>query len=141
MAVRSYNPKDLVVIAAGEIIEAFADGTFVSIERNEDSANLAVGSQGDATRTITNNRSGRVTLTLLQTSPSNATLNAQLKALELAGGGIFSVLVKDNSGLDICSALTAWIVKPPVMDYSNENSNREWIIETDVLEMNPMGAA
>lgn len=136
---RQYDPKEVTMIYAGQIMEGFAEGTFISIERNEDSANLSVGAQGDGTRTISNNRSGRITLTLQQTSPSNATLSAQHSAMELAGAGIATAILKDNGGNDLANAAKAWPVKPATMAYAAESSNREWILETDNLEMFVLG--
>lgn len=137
--VRTYDPKQVAQIAAGAIIEGFAEGEMISVERNEDSANLSIGSKGEGTRAVTNNRSGRLTITLQQTSPSNAVLDAQRIAMELSGGGIFSFLGKDNLSGDTWEGTTAWVVKPPTMGFSNETSNREWIIETDKLLLSVLG--
>lgn len=131
----TYDPKNVSQIIAGSIISGYAEGEFISVERNEDSANLSVGSQGDGARTVTNNRSGRVTQTLFQTSPSNGVLDAQRIAMELTGAGIFSMLGKDSDSLDTWAGAKSWIVKPPVMGFSNEIATREWVVETDVLAM------
>lgn len=139
MAVRTYDPKSVTKIIAGQILEGYAEGTFVSTERNEDSANLSIGSQGEGTRTVTRNRSGRVTLTLQQTSPSNGVLDAQRIAMELSGAGIFSMLGKDGDSGDTWAGATSWVVKPATMEFSNETSNREWIVETDELQMTILG--
>ena len=137
--VRNYDPKSVTKIIAGQILAGYAEGTFVSVERNEDSANLSIGSQGEGTRTVTRNRSGRVTLTLQQTSPSNGVLDAQRIAMELSGGGIFSMLGKDADSGDTWAGATSWVVKPATMEFSNETSNREWIVETDELQMTILG--
>lgn len=140
MLLGQFNPKEVACIVAGSILEGFMDGTFITLERNEDSANMLVGAQGDATRTLSNNKGGRMTLNLQQTSPSNAVLNAQLGDMERTGGGIFTFILKDNSGLDVANSATMWVVKPPNMEYANETSGREWILETNNLEMSPLGS-
>lgn len=139
MAVRSYNPRQVSYIYAGSIIEGFADGTFINVARNEDSASYQRGAQGGGTRTLTSDKSGRVTATLQQTSPSNATFSAQLAAQELSGGGIASGVIKDDGGNDLHDFETGWIVRPADADYANELSNREWIVETDSLGMQVLG--
>lgn len=139
--VRNYDPKSVTKIIAGQIIAGYAEGTFITVERNEDSANLSIGSQGEGTRTVTRNRSGRVTLTLQQTSPSNGVLDAQRIAMELSGGGIFSMLGKDSDSGDTWAGATSWVVKPATMEFSNETSNREWITETDELQTAILGQA
>ncbi len=139
--VRSYDPKAVSQIIAGQILSGYAEGTFINVERNEDSANLSIGSQGEGTRTLSRNRSGRVSLTLQMTSPSNGVLDAQRIAMELSGGGIFSMLGKDADSGDTWAGATSWVVKPATMEYSNETTNREWIVETDELQMTVLGQA
>lgn len=137
----TYDPSEVAVIVGGQIMEQFADGTFVNVVRNEDSATFAPSSQGGGTRTKSSNRSGRMTITLQQTSPSNALLTAFVLALENSNGGIFPVILKDNSGRDLHTAATAWVVKPADSGYANELENREWIIESDEFVMGSLGQA
>jgi len=53
----------------------------------------------------------------------------------LSNTGLFSVLVKDNSGRSIYAAEIAWVVKAPTGEFGNESGSRSWIIETDNLEV------
>ena len=135
MAVKSYNPAEVSVIISGRIMDGFADGTFVSCGRNNDSWALTVGADGEGTRAKSNDRSGRLTLTLLQSSDSNEFLSELDLADELSGTSTFPILVKDASGSSLYEAETAWIVKPPDAPFSKTAENREWIIETDNLRM------
>lgn len=135
----TYDPKEVSLIFGGQIIEGFADGTFISAERNEDSASFERASQGGGTRTLSRDKSGRITITLQQTSPSNALLQEALNDMEISGGGIRPLLGRDNSGNDVIAAPKTWVVKPPAMAYGNELSNREWILETDDLDMQALG--
>lgn len=139
--VRTYDPKQVSYIAAGNIIGGFADGTFLGVARNEDTVSYQRAAYGGGSRTITADKSGRITATLQQTSPSNAVFAAQVSILELQGGSadLFSALVKDGSGNDLHSAATAWVIRPSDSDYGNELSNREWVVETDELIMNVLG--
>jgi len=133
MAVRSYNPSEVSVIVAGRIIGGFADGTFVGVERNNDSWALSVGADGEGTRSKSTDRSGRFTITLNQSSESNEFLTELEAADDISGTGTFPVLVKDGSGTSIHEGETCWIVKPASAPYGKESDNREWIIETDLL--------
>lgn len=139
--VRTYDPKQVSYIAAGAIISGFADGTFLNVARNEETVSFQRAAQGGGTRTITSDKSGRITATLQQTSPSNAVFASQQAILELQGGSadLFTALVKDTGGLDLHSAATAWVVVPAESEYANALSNREWIVETDELVMAPNG--
>ena len=139
--VKSYNPKDVSLIFGGQIIEGFADGTFITVARNNDSATYQSGSQGGGTRVLSGDKSGRVTFILQQSSKSNGVISAQLAAMELSGAGITSMLGKDSGSGDRWAGATTWVVKPADMDFANELSNRTWILETDELEMVVAGQA
>ena len=139
MSLRTYDPKQVAVIIAGQIISGFADGTFVNVERDEDTWSLQVGADVEATRAKSNNKSGTLTVTLQQGSPSNAVLAALATADELTNTGIFSFLIKDNSGNSLHLAETAYIQKPAGSEYGREAGTREWVIRTDNLTTTPAG--
>jgi len=135
MTIATYQPDFVTVAFQGVPLTGFAPGTFVSAARNNDSWNISVGSGGDATRAKSGDKSGRVTITLLGSSASNAALSALAANDERVGTSVGPLAVKDLSGADVVFAGTAWIVKPPDIEKSNEETNREWVFETDVLEM------
>ena len=133
----TYNPK-LVVVSWGPVLfSGFADGTFISAIRNSQSSNLAVGSTGDGARAISNDKSGVVTLTLLQTSSVNALLSAIGQADELVGSGVLPFLIKDIKGLDLVSSINMWIQKIPDYNRGREvgDGNTPWAFETDELNI------
>ena len=133
---RTYDPKQVAVIVGGSQISGFADGAFVTVERNDDAFTLQMGTDGEGTRSKTNNRSGRVTITLMQSSPSNALLQAFADADEVSNAGTFPLLIKDNSSLGtLFAAEQAWIVKKPSAGFDRAAGSREWILETDQLEL------
>lgn len=137
---QTYDPKAIVFTFLGVPLSGFADGSFVKVERNDDSFKLIVGADGESTRTRTRNRSGRVTLTLRAESPSNDFLGAAHRADELGAlGGRGPASVKDLSGTSLHAALDAWIVKPPSSEYAKESGSREWIFETGELDTRPGG--
>lgn len=135
MSAKSYDPAQVSVIFAGIIVEGYADGTFVLAARNNPSFSLKVGASGEGARAKSNDRSGTVTITLMQSSASNDLLSAQAALDEASGDGIGSLLIKDLSGTTLVSAETAWIQKPSDMERAKEISDAQWVIETDVLNM------
>jgi len=137
MGVEVYDPKSVVLAFGPILVSGYADGTFISVERNEDSFALMVGSDGEACRAKSNNKSGRVTVTLLQSSLTNDLLAAQaiLDERSPSGDGIAPLLCKDVSGRGLFTAETAWIVKPSTASYGREVENREWVFETNELIM------
>lgn len=133
MAAKTYDPSQVAIIVGGFQITGFADGSFLTVARNADAFALYVGTDGEGTRAKSNNKSGRITLTLAQSSDSNAILSGIAVADELSNNGIVPVLIKDNSGNSLYAAETAWIVKAPDSEFGREIGSREWIIETDNL--------
>lgn len=133
MGVRNYDPKGIVLVFAGIPITGYAQGTFISVEQNEDAFILTVGSDGEGCRSKTNNRSARVTVTLQQSSQANDALSA-IHNVDLnspLGDGIGPLLLKDISGTTIIAAEKAWIVRFPTSTYARDPETREWIFETD----------
>ena len=131
----TYDPKQVTVIVGGNSISGFADGSFVKIERNEDSWTLQMGTDGEGTRSKSNNRSGKVTVTLMQSSDSNNILQGIATSDELTNGGLVPILIKDGSGASLYMAEQAWSVKPPSSEFAREAGGREWVLETDSLQV------
>lgn len=135
MPLFSYNSSKITVVCGGNVIGGFADGTGVSVMRNNDMWTLTVGMGGYGSRAKSNDASGRITFTLQQTSQSNDILSAFAAADEQTDGGLFPVLLRDTAGRTFCSTTSAWVVKLPQVDFAKELSTREWVIETDKLSM------
>ena len=136
---KTYDPSKLSVIVGGFIISGFAEDSLVTVGRREDTFTLTMGADGEGTRSKTNDKSGDVKITLMQTSASNAILTAYAKADELQNAGVFSLLIKDDSGSSIYSAEQAWVVKPPEAEFGKAATTREWSIQTDNLDWNEGG--
>lgn len=130
---RTYDPGSIVCSFLGIPIAGYADGTFVKAERNQDSYTLMVGAGGEAARARARNTSGRVTFTLMQSSPCNDLLSAAQQADELTGIGVGPLMIKDMNGTTLVMAGNAWIVKPPAVEFGKEITAREWVIECEAL--------
>lgn len=133
MALKTYDPKQISVIVGGAIMSGYADGEFVTSERNEDAYTMAAGADGEVSRVKSNNKSGRITITLQQTSDSNTILTAFAAADELSNSGVVPVFIKDLKGVTLVSAARAWIVKYPATPFGKDVQNRAWVLETDEL--------
>ena len=141
MGVKNYDPAGMVIVFNQIPISGFADGTYVSVEQNEDSYSLVVGADGEGCRSKTNNRSARITLTLLQSSAVNDLLSA-LHNVDInspLGDGIGPFLMKDLTGTTVLAAEKAWLVRHATSTYARDPESREWIIETDNLIQNVGG--
>lgn len=135
MSVKTYDPAAVNIIFAGIPIDGFADGTFITVARDNPSYNLSIGSDGEGARAKSNDKSGTVTITLMQNSRTNDLLSALSIADELSGDGIGPFLMKDLSGRTLCAAETAWLEKPSDVEFAREITNREWVIKTDALDI------
>lgn len=133
--VKTYDPAKLSIIIAGFAIEGFADGTFIVCERNNQSFNAVTGADGEGARAKSNDSSGTITITLLQTSKSNEVLSALALADEVSGDGVGPFMAKDQLGNTVIAAGSAWVQKPANAEFGREIANREWVLETDNLEM------
>lgn len=122
-----YTPEEVQLIVAGVPIHGFADGTFITFEWAEDLYTTVVSADGEVSRARSANRSGTMTVTLKQTSDSNAVFEG-LAALDvMSNKGVFTLSLLDSSNTEIFSA-SAWIQKPAGLTLSKGIENREWVI-------------
>lgn len=135
MPVRTYDPKQCLVLVGGVPMSGFADGTFVSVERTSDTFTKVSGADGIVSRAKTNDRSGTLTLTLAQTSPANDVLSGFAIADELLNSGVIPVMVKDISGRSIYVSAFGWVKKPPTGEFAKEISDREWALDLADLDV------
>jgi hypothetical protein len=135
MATKTYNAKKVLISFAGKTLTGVLDGSFVKVSRNNDSFMLAIGSDGEAARAANADKSGTVTVTLMQTSPSNDDLSNLMSTDELTNTGTGALFVKDASGRTLVSAVDAWIRKPADVEFAREITGREWVFETGNLEI------
>lgn len=135
MALKTYDPGQLAVICGGKIISGFADGSMVKISRNAQAYELKVGADGEGTRTRLKNKSGKVEITLMQSSSSNDVLSAYALADEASNSGSVPLIIKDGSGNTLVAAVTAWVQKLPDSEFAKEVKERVWIFETDELNI------
>lgn len=106
----------------------------VAIARNSDQVSLKVGVLGDGTRSISRDRSGRITVTLFPGSPTNDFLSALANSDRSDGTGTAAFYFKDLNGNTVAHAEKAWVVKMPDMDSQKESTDRVWVLETADLE-------
>lgn len=135
MSVKTYNPADVQLVIAGILVSGYADGTFIAIGRDNPSFTSGTGADGEGWRAKSNDKSGTCTLTLLQTSLSNDGLSALNALDEASGDGVGPLLLKDNSGRSLYSAETVWLEKPADAEFAREQSDREWVVKTDKLNV------
>lgn len=137
--VATFSPSEIVIVFADNQITGYADGTFVEVERDEDTFTEQVGADGKVARAKNLNRMGIVRLTLQQTSPSNAILSAAQRLDESTGAGVYPVQVKHVKGTTLHGGREAWVRKPAASSYAKELGTREWEIRVADLDMTEGG--
>lgn len=129
MAVRTYDPKAVVITIGGVPMSGFSDGTFLEISRDAQAFTKVVGADGTTTRVKSNNTGGTMTVTLKQSSPSNDVLSAFAQADALSNAGVVPILVKDLSGNSVYFSATGWIQKIADSTFSADVSDRAWTLD------------
>lgn len=131
----NYSPDDFtIVISKGDFVHTvtgLADGTFVSMNRLVPSSVPYQGVGGNSFGRVKRKVTGMsVDVTLHQYSPSNTVLQ-QLQIADANASDnswVFSVTIKDLSGMTVASSNSAVICAPPAVEFSSETSTRDWQI-------------
>lgn len=107
-----------------------ADGEFLRISMETDAFTDVVGTDGEVTRSKSNDRRATVEVILMQTSDTNDLLSAlHVADLNAPGGvGIGSFLVRDRQGRAVFQADKAWISKEPDVVYDRGATARSWML-------------
>lgn len=134
--VKTYNSKQVTVSVGTHSVSGFADDSFIAIEPLGDGVTSKSGCDGEVARAVDPNEQYSVKITLLQTSATNAYLQAQYNKDKTDGDGAFPLLIKDLRGNFVFSADAAWVVKTPSRTYGKETNNREWELETGPATVN-----
>src|SRR6516164_4485899 len=95
-----YDPQAVAVTAFGALMQGFAQDTMIKIENMADAFVSEVGVDGEVARSKVSDRRVKVTISLLQTSQSNAVLSAQLVLDQAApnGAGVGMFRMEDIQG-------------------------------------------
>lgn len=129
MSFSEYDPKKITITLGGVVVTGYADGTFVGFERTSDAYTMTTGADNLTTRVKSNDKSGTITITLQQSSVTNNILSSFAALDESANVGVFSFLMKDILGTTLVTAKAAWVKKLPAIEFGNELTNREWVLD------------
>ena len=132
VTVKTFDPK-MIVITFGSIpISGYAEGTFVSVNRSGDAFAKRKGAGGDVERINKNQGDFEVTVTLLQTTPTNKELSAVLAADQVTNAGVFPLTIKDLLGETLFFAPQSWIRKDPEWEDGDDLNSRAWTFDTGI---------
>ena len=89
---------------------------------------MMIGADGSGQHSLSSDKSGRITVRLLKTSPTNGLLS-DMVAFQRAGGathGINTIVVNDSNRGDVVTARQVAFAKMPVISYGKEAGMVEW---------------
>lgn len=138
-AVKTYDPKMVVVTFGTLSFAGYAQGTFVRVSRSGDAFGKRKGAGGDVERINRNQGDFEVAVTLLQTSSTNQELSAILAADQVTNAGVFPLTIEDLLGNTLFFAPQAWIRKDPDWEDGDDLNSREWIFDTGIAANNVGG--
>lgn len=130
----THDPSRHISTLGPHVVQGYADGSMVAIAMNTDQVTLKVGVLGDGTRSISRDRSARITYTLFPGSPTNTVLSNLAKQDNVNGQGTIPFYLKDLNGSTVAHAEKVWVVKKPDLDIQKESTDRVWILETANME-------
>lgn len=129
MDVVTYSAKDVILTFGEDTITGYADDSFVSIEPNGDGISKKVGCDGEVARAISPDRTYKIKIVLMQTSPSNEVLQKAFAKDRVDRKGVKQLTVEDAVGGFLFSA-PAWIVRSTSYSFGKDVGNREWQFDT-----------
>jgi hypothetical protein len=138
---KTYSAKKVLISFGTHAVTGYAEDSFVSIEKNGDGTMKKVGCDGEVVRAIDPDKSYRITLTVLQTSPTSAWLQNMFNMDQETGNALFPVTVKDLMGGTLFTAEFGWVGKPSTRGYGRDTTSREWTIDTAEADLKDEVAA
>ena len=141
MAVPTYDPRQVIITFGGNIITGFAQDSFLDITPANQAFTKYTGADGGTSRGKSNDYSSVVTITLSQTSPSNAVLSAIAEADRLLNAGKLPLQIVDVNGTTLKFWAQAWIQQNPDEGFATEVGDRAWTLDTGQPAQNIVGGA
>jgi len=132
---KNYDPKSITLSIDGQAVSGFADGTFITVNRNNPMWSVVSGASGEHARSKSCDKSGTIELVLMQTSETNDLLSAYLLLDETSNSGKFPVALLDAHGGTIVGATEMWVQQAPSIEYGKELSDRTWTLEAGHIDI------
>lgn len=132
MSTKIYDSNRVTLSFMGIPISAgYAEDEFLTITQTSPDFVKVVGTDGEVTRSKTNDHSATIEVKLMQSSDGNVALSVLNNIDKLApnGAGTGPMLIKDLQGTSLYSAAICWIAKPPDVSFGKSAKERVWTLE------------
>lgn len=140
MATYTFDPRRFLVYVGNEQVTSPSDGA-TSVEKANEVVIAKVGIYGDVMRSVSASRLFNISLKLMASSPSNATLQAYADADATSGEGVFAVRIVDiNDSAASFTATQAWVSKVPKLERGTEATENEWTLQAGDGKLSHQGA-
>lgn len=120
----TYDPARLVVLLDNQPVYGFAEGSMVSVEKNEDFVTPYVGSKGEFSRAINRDRSGTITIRLQHNSPFVGVIEGWANA---DYPPVINFTVFDPASSAQFGSSIAWLNADATHDFGDEIGEREYV--------------
>jgi len=138
---RKYAPDDVILTVGTQAVSGVQEGTFIEAERDNDTAEISTGSDGEATLVISPVQKGKLKVTLQQASPLNDYFNTLFQALQQKNMAVavVPVYLTDKNGSTVVSANQAVVNKPVKVSFADKPEGREWTFISGYLDIEAGG--
>jgi hypothetical protein len=127
----TYDFSKYSVIVGGLMLSGFSDGDAATAKRDEDLQTKKVGIDGAVAFSRSANKSGEISIKLLQTSAANEMLSELFAIDNLVMDGLLDVpiAIVDGLGTSIVSASQCRLKSIPEFTRGKEVGENEWVFD------------
>jgi hypothetical protein len=140
MATYSFLEVNAALVGPGGAINlgqgSAASEEGITISPSNDINTMAVGADGTPMHSLSADKSGSVTITLLKTSPVNAKLSA-LFALQTAAPsthGQNTISLATTNGGDVVTCQLCAFKRAPDLKYAKDGGTNEWVFDAGIID-------
>lgn len=128
---KTYDPMDVTTIVGGVYLTGYGED-LVSVVKDEEQFTVAVGAQGDVTRSKVNNPLGTITVTLQRTSPQVPYLDGLANSGKLVPVSVVYAGTPKETNI----STQAYLKKPADREYGAEAGDKTYEFQCLDLSMN-----
>jgi hypothetical protein len=130
LLVGTYDAKKVIITFGGVPISGYADGTFVQVDPSAETWTRKVGADGEVSRSLSNDNTHTIQITLGQMSLSNSYLRTAMNADKLTGLGMLPLSFTDLNTMESHFWPQAWVSTDPSTGRAKETTDMQWTIHT-----------
>ena len=134
----AYSPKDVKIVLGisgfSSAITGLAPDAFVTVKRNSPLISERVGLSGEVMTSNVKDRTGEISINLMQTSLSNITLSKLVIDMEDKNTvPVLNLVIQDPSGSILVEAINVYFKRVPTVTVGATQSNKTWVFGCEDL--------